>query len=84
MSGIAKRILILLVRAYQVVLSPFFGNCCRFYPCCSSYCITAINRHGLFRGLWLFINRILRCNPFNYGGVDFVQGFPTACHDGDL
>lgn len=84
MSGVAKRLLILIVRAYQVVVSPHFGDCCRFYPCCSSYCITAISRHGVLRGVWLSVKRVLRCNPFNHGGVDFVPGAPAAGMDGNL
>jgi len=64
--------LILLIRAYQVTLSPLFGGCCRFYPSCSAYCITAIEKHGCVKGLAMGIWRVLRCNPLNAGGVDFV------------
>ena len=66
------RLLILIIRAYQLTLSRWLGRCCRFYPSCSSYCITAIRTHGAIKGTGLGIWRVLRCNPFNHGGVDFV------------
>ncbi|MBN2837627.1 MAG: membrane protein insertion efficiency factor YidD, partial [Fusobacteriaceae bacterium] len=50
----------------------FLGKNCRFYPTCSCYGIEAINKHGAVKGLYLTIKRILKCNPFNDGGVDFV------------
>ncbi len=64
--------LILGVRAYQVVLSPLLGNCCRFEPSCSAYCIEAIRLHGPFRGCWLALRRLLRCRPFGPCGHDPV------------
>lgn len=64
--------LIGLLRLYQIVLSPMTGPTCRFYPSCSSYAITAVRRHGVVRGGGLAIWRVLRCNPWNYGGVDDV------------
>lgn len=67
-----RRFLVSVVKLYQVVLSPLFGDCCRFYPCCSAYCIKAINVHGCIKGLWLSLLRISKCHPFNHGGVDFV------------
>jgi uncharacterized protein len=65
-------LLVLVIRLYQVTLGPLFGNCCRFYPSCSNYCIQAIRKHGCIVGLCLGAWRLLRCNPFNDGGVDFV------------
>ena len=67
-----SRVLILCVRAYQVVLAPLIGPCCRFTPSCSEYCVTAIGRHGPWRGLWLALRRILRCRPFGPFGYDPV------------
>jgi len=71
-----KKLLILLVRGYQLLLSPVLGNNCRFYPSCSSYMIQAIEIHGIFKGLWLGTRRILRCHPWNDGGLDPV---PPRC-----
>ncbi|GAB0151188.1 membrane protein insertion efficiency factor YidD [Marinobacterium sp. BA1] len=71
-----KKLLILLVRGYQLLLSPFLGNNCRFYPSCSSYMIEAIEVHGVFKGLWLGTRRILRCHPYSDGGIDPV---PPRC-----
>ncbi|MBT8367658.1 MAG: membrane protein insertion efficiency factor YidD [Deltaproteobacteria bacterium] len=61
-----------LIRIYQYTLSPLLGPACRFYPSCSEYAYQAIVRHGLLKGLFLAIKRILRCHPFNPGGVDSV------------
>lgn len=67
-----KKLLIVFVRMYQLMLSPWLGGCCRFYPSCSNYSIDAIRTHGSLKGLALSGWRLLRCNPFNKGGVDFV------------
>jgi len=70
--GIATRLAILLIRAYQVLLSPIFGRRCRYYPTCSAYTLLAIQRFGVLKGVRLGMWRILRCNPFSRGGVDDV------------
>ncbi|MDO4505355.1 MAG: membrane protein insertion efficiency factor YidD [Spirochaetales bacterium] len=62
----------LLIRFYQVCISPFLPDCCRFTPSCSQYALEAIKKHGPFRGLYLAVRRILRCNPFHEGGYDPV------------
>jgi putative membrane protein insertion efficiency factor len=67
-----EKILLLLIRAYQLTLSPFFGQQCRFTPSCSKYAREAIERHGARRGSWLAIRRIARCHPFCAGGYDPV------------
>ena len=67
-----KTILILLVRAYQVTLSPLFKGCCRFQPSCSNYMIAAIMVHGCFKGVLLGLWRLLRCHPFGGWGYDPV------------
>ena len=67
-----RTLLILLVRAYQMTLSPLFSGCCRFEPSCSNYMIEALQRHGVFKGLYLGIRRLLRCHPFGGSGYDPV------------
>ena len=64
--------LIWLVRAYQLVISPMTPPSCRFYPSCSAYAITALERFGPLKGTWLTVRRLLRCHPWNPGGVDHV------------
>ncbi len=67
-----KRILLLLVRGYQRLISPMFTPSCRFSPSCSQYSYEAISRHGVAKGLWLTVKRVGRCNPWNPGGYDPV------------
>jgi hypothetical protein len=67
-----QKILILLIKAYQFLISPWLGNNCRFYPSCSNYAHEAITHHGGVKGLWLAVRRISRCHPFHPGGVDPV------------
>ena len=63
---------LLLIRCYQIVLSPLWGPTCRFVPSCSEYAREALILHGFWRGAWLALRRILRCHPFHPGGVDPV------------
>ena len=65
-------LLILFVRAYQVVLSPHLGHCCRFEPSCSAYCIEALRMYGVCKGCGLALRRIMRCRPFGPSGYDPV------------
>ncbi len=65
--------LILIVRLYQVTLSPFLGRQCRFEPTCSRYFIQAVQRYGAVRGALKGIWRILRCNPWGGRGYDPVE-----------
>lgn len=67
-----KKIFILPIRIYQKVISPMFPPTCKYYPSCSSYAITSIERFGVIRGLIMASWRLLRCNPFSNGGVDYV------------
>jgi putative membrane protein insertion efficiency factor len=60
------------IRAYQLVISPILGPRCRFYPSCSCYAHTAIERFGILQGFWLGLRRLLRCHPFAEGGYDPV------------
>lgn len=65
--------LILLIRAYQKLISPLFpGGHCRFYPTCSAYAIGALEAHGALKGSFLAAKRILRCHPLHEGGYDPV------------
>jgi uncharacterized protein len=67
-------VLKILIRAYQVALSPLLGPNCRYYPSCSQYAIEAIDTHGSLRGAWLTLKRIGRCHPWHEGGFDPVPG----------
>ena len=66
------KLLIILIRAYQVVLAPFVGGACRFLPSCSAYAIEAIEIHGAWRGSLLAVRRLSRCHPLGRAGVDPV------------
>ncbi len=63
---------ILVIKLYQVTLSPFLGRQCRYLPTCSNYGIEAITKHGAFKGGWLTIKRLLSCNPWGGSGYDPV------------
>jgi putative membrane protein insertion efficiency factor len=71
-----RHVLKILIRAYQLVLSPLLGPRCRFYPSCSQYAIEALESHGALRGSWMSAKRICRCHPFNPGGFDPVPHHP--------
>ena len=72
MTSPAARIAIGAVRAYQWTIRPLIGANCRFWPSCSEYAVDALRQHGMARGGVLGARRILRCNPWNPGGVDPV------------
>ena len=67
-----RQIFLWIIRAYQLLVSPWLGPRCRFYPSCSCYTHTAIERYGARRGMWLGLRRLLRCHPLNKGGYDPV------------
>jgi len=67
-----KRVLLGLIAGYRLLLSPFLGPSCRFYPTCSAYAAEAIRVHGSLRGTWLAVKRLLKCHPWHPGGVDPV------------
>jgi putative membrane protein insertion efficiency factor len=66
------RAAVAVVRAYQLLLSPFAGGACRFTPSCSAYAIDALNQHGVWRGGWLALKRVSRCHPLGSSGIDPV------------
>ena len=66
------RLLVMLVRGYQVAISPLLPPSCRYSPTCSQYAIEALRRHGALKGSWLALRRLGRCHPFRPGGYDPV------------
>ena len=67
-----KKLMILLIRFYQKCISPLMPNVCRYTPSCSQYFIEALQIHGVIKGSWLGIKRILRCHPWGKSGYDPV------------
>ena len=70
---VLRRIVVLPIRAYQLLLSPMGGERCKYYPSCSEYAAQSIQRFGILRGLVLAGWRLLRCNPWSRGGFDPVE-----------
>jgi putative membrane protein insertion efficiency factor len=71
-----RRLLVVLLRGYRLLLSPWLGNACRFEPTCSLYAIAAIEHHGALAGGYLMAHRVLRCHPWCDGGHDAVPDAP--------
>ena len=71
-QSVGARILAATIRGYKRFVSPVLPASCRFYPTCSSYALTSVERFGAIRGGWLAAKRIVRCNPWNPGGFDPV------------
>lgn len=70
--SLGSKILIKLLRIYQIFISPLVGARCRFYPTCSTYGIEALKTHGALKGSWLTLKRVLKCHPLHPGGDDPV------------
>ncbi|CAB4582057.1 MAG: membrane protein insertion efficiency factor YidD [Actinobacteria bacterium] len=68
-----KHLFILLIKIYQKTLSPMFGDRCKYFPSCSHYAVDAFVERGAIKGLALTAWRLLRCNPWSHGGVDYVS-----------
>ncbi|KAA1426764.1 membrane protein insertion efficiency factor YidD [Nocardioides antri] len=72
-GGAAVRwLLVALLRGYRAVISPIYGEVCRYYPSCSAYALEAVRTHGSIKGSWLAVRRVARCHPWAAGGVDHV------------
>lgn len=67
-----RAVLRALIRGYQILISPWLGPRCRYYPTCSHYALEAIERHGALHGGWLGVKRLGRCHPLREGGYDPV------------
>jgi len=73
LKNFPQRILLWLIKLYQMTFSKTLPpNTCRFYPTCSHYGYQAVYKYGVLKGGWMAIKRIVRCNPFNEGGIDPV------------
>ena len=70
--GVPRLLAIGFLVSYRKVVSPLYGQVCRFYPSCSAYALEAVTVHGFVRGSWLASRRVARCHPWNDGGVDHV------------
>lgn len=71
-----KYVLIGLLKAWRLMISPLYGDVCRYYPSCSAYALRAVQFHGAVRGSWYAGRRLLRCHPWAPGGYDPVPGTP--------
>lgn len=74
--NLPRNIIILFLKAYRKVVSPLYGQVCRFFPSCSAYALEAVTVHGAVKGSWLAARRLGRCHPWNAGGVDHVPAGP--------
>lgn len=79
LTQLPKRAVLAGIRLYQLILSPWLGRQCRFYPSCSHYAMQAVEQHGVLRGSLLAARRLGRCHPFHPGGVDPVPSVSGAC-----
>lgn len=73
-----KWLLITLLRGYRLLVSPLYGQVCRYYPSCSAYALQAVQVHGSVRGVWLALRRVGRCHPWAAGGYDPVPDAPSS------
>ncbi|MDR1834055.1 MAG: membrane protein insertion efficiency factor YidD [Propionibacteriaceae bacterium] len=71
-----KYLVIGFLKFWRAVISPLYGDVCKFYPSCSTYALRAVEVHGAARGSWYTLKRLLRCHPWSVGGYDPVPGTP--------
>ncbi len=77
-----QKSIIIILKCYQILISPFLRPSCRFYPSCSQYAISAVMAHGVWRGCFLAVLRVSKCHPWNHGGFDPVpEPFSTIKKD---
>ncbi|BCA97176.1 putative membrane protein insertion efficiency factor [Legionella antarctica] len=69
---VIQQIVCMPIKMYRYLISPLIKPCCRFYPSCSQYAISAIKQHGVVKGIWMAFKRLLRCHPWSRGGYDPV------------
>jgi putative membrane protein insertion efficiency factor len=86
-GGVVKHLVIAFLRAYRALISPLYGQVCRYHPSCSAYALEAVTEHGSVRGGWLALRRLARCHPWAAGGYDPVprrtrDPLPTQVHRG--
>ncbi len=73
LSRFIKRAVLFSIGLYRRAVSPYLGAACRFAPTCSDYSMEAIERHGVVRGAWMSVKRVLKCHPLHPGGYDPVK-----------
>ncbi len=69
-NNLVKKVIFKNIKFYQDYISPNLGHHCRFYPSCSQYMYLSVEKYGVKKGVWKGVKRIIRCNPWNSGGVD--------------
>ena len=84
LSRLPQQLLVLLVKAYRLLLSPWLGSACRFEPTCSAYSLQALQQHGATKGSYLTLYRLARCQPWCNGGHDPVPSSPPQASCGRI
>lgn len=79
-SLLPRNTCVLILRIYRAVISPLYGDVCRYYPSCSHYTLHAIQQYGVVRGVWLGVRRLARCHPWAAGGIDDVPSRTTGTY----